>query len=149
MSDEQFPPTPGGMVDTARKQAAAVADLPVTVDNTDGPVDYSAVRVRSEPPDLGNARGLTLSSANPVLRLLGADRQRRTAVIIAVDADVYITSSKDAALAVAGNAAATGAFYLPAGIGIPLDNQAEYWVAATTVAAVTRVSILIGKDSTL
>lgn len=145
--DEQFPPVPGGPVDTERKNAAAAAGLPETVDDLDGPAGYSAVRVRPEPPDLGTARGLTLSAANPVLRLLGADAQRRTAVVIAVDNDVYISHSKDTATAAAGTGTATGIAYLPAGIGIPLDNQGEHWVAATTLSGNSRVSVFISKDS--
>lgn len=147
MSDEQFPPAPGGMVDTARKAAAAQTELATTAETVDGPVPYSAVRVRTEPPDLGTARTVTLGAANPVLRLLSQDPQRRTAVVIAIDADVYISGSRDAASAAAGTGTAEGCFYLPAGIGIPVDNQAAFWVAATDTTISTRVSVLVSKDA--
>lgn len=145
--DEQFPPRPGGMVDSARKAAAAAAALPETVGNTDGPVAYAAVRVRPEPPNLGTARTITLTANNPVLTLLGRDQQRRGAVILAIDNDVYISTDKDLANAAAGGESATGVAYLPAGIGIPISSQAQYWVAATTTATPSRVSVFIDKDS--
>jgi hypothetical protein len=145
--DELFPPRPGGMVDTARKQAAAAADAASTVDNTDGPVAYSAVRVRPEAPDLGTAVTVTLSSANPVRRLLPQDAQRRSAVVLAVDNDVYIATSQGPAQDAAGGNGATGVFYLPAGIAIPLDTQASLWCACTTTATISRVSVLVTADS--
>lgn len=144
---EMFPPRPGGLVDTARKTAAAQAAVAETVENGNGPVIYAAVRVRPEAPDIGTARTITLSAVNPVLTLLGADRQRRSCVILAVDNDVYIATDKGLAIEAAGGNAAEGVFYLPAGIGIPVSSQAQYWAACTTTATSSRVSVLIDKDS--
>jgi len=146
-----FPPKPGGMVDTARKRAQAEADQLEQYNAQAGaPVpasDYTAVRVRPEAADTGVARTVTLSPNYQVARLLAADPGRRSAVILAVDNDVYITGSQDLANGAAGGTSATQVFYLPAGIGIPFDNQGEYWVAATTSATSSRVSVLINRDS--
>jgi len=146
--EELFPPKPGGLVDSHRQaQAAAAEQLPDTVDNTDGPVGYAAVRVRPEPPDLGTARTITLSAANPVLQLLSQDPQRRSAVVVAVDNDIYIASDQGMAQQAAGGTSFEGVFYLQVGIGIPIDTQAQLWVAATTTATNSRVSLLITRDS--
>lgn len=145
--DEQFPPRPGGMVDTARKTAAAPQDAADTVADDNGPVAYSAVRVRPEPPDAGTARTITLSAASPVQRLLPQDAQRRSAVILAVDSDVYLSANQGAAEDAQGSTTATGVFYLPAGIAIPVNTQATLWAACTTTATSSRVSVLITRDS--
>lgn len=145
-AESVFPPRPGGLIDSTRQQRAA-GQLSQTADSPAAEVPYSAVRVRPETPDLGTARTVTLSAANPVLTLLTRDPQRRSAVILSVDNDVYITSDHGLALQAAGGATAEGCFYLPAGIGIPVDTQAQLWVAATTTAASSRVSVLISRDS--
>lgn len=144
---EMFPPRPGGMVDSARKAAAAQSAVADTVENDNGPVTYAAVRVRPEPCDIGTARTITLSAANPVLTLLGADRQRRSCVILAVDNDVYIATDKGLAIEAAGGSTAEGVFYLLAGVGLPISSQAQYWAAATTTDTPSRVSVMIDKDS--
>ena len=150
--EEMFPPRPGGMVATARKQRQAEQDqLDRYNAQAEAPVagtDYGAVRVRTEAPDTGTARTVTLSPSYPVARVLPADPGRRSAVLLAVDNDVYITGSQGLANDVAGGADAIQVFYLPAGIGIPVDNQGEYWAAATTTATSTRISVLISRDST-
>lgn len=150
--EELFPPKPGGMVDTARKKAQADADqLQAYNDSQAGaPVEasaYTAVRVRPESADTGVVRTITLSSAYPVARLLPADPGRRSAVILAIDNDVYVTGSQGLANDVSGSATATQVGYFPAGIGLPIDNQAEWWVAATTTATNTRVTVITNRDS--
>lgn len=151
--EELFPPKPGGMVDTARRQQAAEQDQLARYETIlageagpDGHA-YAAIRVRPEAPDSGTARTVTLSPAYQVARLLPADPQRRGAVVLAVDNDVYLTQSEGLARDVAGGSSALQAFYLPAGIGIPIANQGQYWVAATTAATSSRVSVLIDRDT--
>lgn len=147
LADELFPPRPGGRVDSARKAAAAQPAAADTVENDNGPVTYAAVRVRPEPPDLGTARTITLSAVNKVTRLIGQDAQRRSCIVLAIDNDVYIASDEGLAQDAAGGTAAEGVFYLPAGIALPVDTQAKLWVACTTTATSSRVSVLITKDS--
>lgn len=146
--DELFPPRPGGMIDSTRQQnAAAAAQLPGTVDDTDGPVAYSAVRVRDEPPDTGTAHTIPLSSANPVRRLLPHDPSRRRAVVLAITNDVYLTTDQGAAHNAQSGQVDPTIGYLPAGIAVPIDNTAEYWVAAVTTATASPVLLIVSKDS--
>lgn len=110
------------------------------------PEPLVAVPVRNETPAQGNARGVVLSAANPVLLLLPQDPRRRSAVLVAVDNDVYLASSLELAQAAQGSAASTQAFYLPAGVAIPVVNKSALYAAATTTATASRISVLISKD---
>jgi hypothetical protein len=149
--EEMFPPVAGGAVDTVRRLRAAEQDqADANAAEQGAPIygtPYSAVRVRPEAPDTGTARTVTLTAAYPVAQILAADPRRRSAVILAIDSDVYLTGSQGLAQDVAGSTQATQVFYLPAGIAVPVDNQGEYWVAATTTATNTRVSVMISRDS--
>jgi hypothetical protein len=149
--EELFPPKAGGMVDTARKRAQADQDQAAA--SLSGPEveqsGYQAVRVRPEPPDAGIARTVTLSAANPVAQLLPRDESRRSAVILAVDNDVWFSYNQGTATDLAGTSGAGSAFYLPAGIGIPVLNTAQVWVSPTTLATSSRVSVSVDRDSTL
>ena len=147
-----FPPKAGGMVDSARRKAQADADqLQAYNDSVAGaPVagsDYTAIRVRAEAPDTGVVRTITLTAAYPVARLLPADPGRRSAVILAIDADVYVSASQDLLNGAYNTTTATQVGYFPAGIALPIDNQAEYWVAATTTSTSTRVTVITSRDS--
>jgi hypothetical protein len=149
--EELFPPKRGGMVDTARQQQAAesaqLAALP-DASQADSVGGYPAVRVRDEQPDLGIPRTFTLSSANPAAQLLPADPGRRSAIILAVDNDVYIGNSLGNVQNVSGGATGAGSVcYLPAGTPIPILNTAAWYVAITTSSGNSRVSVLISKDS--
>ena len=104
------------------------------------------IHVKVDPPEMGTARCVTLSANNPWLPILGQDPTRKSAVLLAVDNDVYVTSSKEIAMELAGSTTGTDGFYLPAGIAIPVDNQSAYWVACTTTATSTRVSVLVSRD---
>jgi hypothetical protein len=148
--EELFPARPGGLVDSARQQRAAAAaqgSSPAEIEA--GPTPYPAVRVRVEAADVAPARTLTLSAANPVLRLLPYDALRRGSVVLAVDNDVYVSNVQGAVqnAVASGGDTAEGVFYLPAGIAIPFDTHAEMFVGVTTTAASTRVSVLITTDS--
>ena len=110
------------------------------------PEPLVAVPVRNETPAQGNARAIILSAANPVLPVLPQDPRRRTALLLAVDNDVYLASSLELAQAAQGSAASGQAFYLPAGVPIPVVNKSALWAASTTTATPSRVSVLISKD---
>jgi hypothetical protein len=148
-----FPPKPGGMVDTARKRAQAEADqLQAYNDSHNGSdvapgAGYDAIRVRPEPPGTGTARTVTLSSANPFAQLLPRDATRRWAVVVAIDADVWLSYNQGTAQDLSGTSAAGSAFYLPAGVPIPVDSQAQLFVSPTTTATSTRVSVITGRDT--
>jgi hypothetical protein len=152
--EELFPPKPGGMVDTARKQAAAeaaqLAGYNAAVEGETGPSGqaYEAIRVRPQPPDTGIPRTITLSASYPVAQLLPADPQRRVAIVLAVDNDVYLTKAQGPAADAAGAATSGGPlFYLPKGLMLPISDQDKYYVSATTTSSTSRVSVLASRDS--
>jgi hypothetical protein len=137
-------PRPGGKIDTARRQhdANSLADEPVA--QQDYLTKGKPVAVDSLAPDTGGARTVTLSANNPVLPLLPRDTTRRSAVILAVDNDVYLTNDpgKAQTAAASGGATAESVFYLPAGIGIPWQNTDQLWAAVTTTGTSSRVSVI-------
>jgi hypothetical protein len=104
------------------------------------------VPVRVETPAQGVGNVVTLSTANPVLQLLPQDPRRRGAVVLAVDNDVYISHSRDLAAFTQGTATGTQAGYLPAGIGVPINSKNAWYVAATTLATSSRVTVFVFKD---
>jgi hypothetical protein len=126
---------------------AASHEMPAEEIGTVSGEPQVVVPVAEALPELGRGYVVTLSAANPVLPLLPQDPKRRSAVILAPDNAVYIASTKEAALGVAGTAAGTGAFYLPAGLAIPVPNKAAWYAAATTTASQSRISVLISLDS--
>lgn len=139
-----FRPRPGGKIDTARRNAGAnsLADEPVA--QQDYLVKGKPVAVDSLAPEIGGARTVTLSANNPALPLLPRDTTRRSAVILAVDNDVYLSNDPGQAMtaAASGGATAEGVFYLPAGIGLPWQNTDQLWAAATTTGTSSRVSVM-------
>lgn len=146
--EELFPPKPGGLIDRHRKKKAAEEAAGETSATTElGRNKVKAVRTVVEAADIANATTVLLNLSQPVQRLLPRDSHRRSAVILAVDNDVYVTSDPGMAINLAGSTTGVGAFYLPAGIGIPVESTAELWAAATTVATNSRVSVLINRES--
>jgi hypothetical protein len=144
-----YHPAPGGMVDTARKAkatAAQHAEGGMTASGDAAPAGR-AVPVREALGDVGSARVLVLAANQPQRQLLPRDLKRRAAVIIAVDNDVYITPDEGTASGIAGTATALTGFYLPKGTPIPIVSTAEFWVACTTTASTSRVSVLYSRDS--
>lgn len=146
-TEDLFPPRPGGLVDKHRKRLAEeeekrrqIEDAPVP----DSP--YTAVRVRPEAPDLGGAYLVTLNTGNPVAQLLPKDAQRRSAVVIAVDNDVWLSYSQGTASGIAGGTTGS-AFYLPKGIGIPVDSRQQIFTSYTTDSGDSRVSVIVSRDS--
>ena len=142
--EQVFRPRPGGKIDTARRNAdrEPLADEPVA--QQDYLVKGRPVAVDSLAPETGNARTVTLSANNQALPLLPRDTTRRSAVVLAVDNDVYLSNDPGKAMAAAasGGANAEGVFYLPAGIGIPWQNTDQLWAAVTTTATSSRVSVM-------
>lgn len=124
-------PAPAGAVDQAETAIPApVAGIPVRDEATDQAV-WQTVR---------------LSATNPTRPLLPQNPHRRSAVLLAVDNDVFVCSSLELAQAVEGATTGTGGFYLPKGVAIPVRNKAACWAAATTTATVSRVSVLTEND---
>jgi hypothetical protein len=146
--EELFPPKPGGMVDTARKQAQAEADQLAAVE--EGGAGYARPRfevaVNDHAADLARARTFSVSTANnnPVVELLGRSDDRRNAVVLTLDQPVVISFAQIAALdpVNAVNAAGLPAngFVLPVGVPVTLPTKSVIWCTAMS-ATPTRVSI--------
>ena len=136
-------PRPGGKIDTARRMAEQHSDKDLPVADTDTLVKGKPVAVDSLQAENGLAVTVTLGSANPMLPLLPRDTTRRSAVLLAVDNDVYISTSPGQATAAAdGGTALAGVGYLPAGIPLPWPSTAPLWTAATTTASQSRITVL-------
>lgn len=137
-------PRPGGKIDTAQRMAEAHSQKDLPVADTDTLIKGRPVAVDSLLPENGVATTVTLSAANPVLPLLPRDTTRRGTVILAVDNDVYISTSPGQATAAAASAGTTyeGVFYLPVGTPVPWPSTAPVWAAATTTAEPSRISVM-------
>jgi hypothetical protein len=137
-------PRAGGKIDTARRNrdAASLQDLPAA--RTDALVRGRPVAVDPLAPETGTARIVTLSTANPVLPLLGADTSRRAATLLAVDNDVYVSHDFNLATQAAASAGATfdGCGYLPAGIAVPWESSGPLWAAVTTTGTSSRITVM-------
>jgi hypothetical protein len=129
------------------KMASNEAKNTIVPEIEESATDTFVVSVRNETPALGTAYAVTLSSNNEWLELLPRDLNRRNAVILAEDNDVYICSSREVAAQVAGGTSSTLAFYLPKQIVLPINSRAPFWVACTTTSGNSRVSVMVNKDS--
>lgn len=145
--EELYPPKPGGMVDTARKQAAAqaveVPDAEVTP-----PDGYPAVRVRPESAEVfGGQTFLIGTGANltPIRQILGLDPNRRRATIITLDQPVVLAGSRanaeSPANATTGVGLPAGGFVLPVNVPVWVEARGVLFAAATAATA-TRVCVL-------
>jgi hypothetical protein len=135
---------PGGKIDTARRMAEQHSDKDLPVANTDTLIKGKPVAVDNLLPTLGTAITVTLNSANPVLQALPKDTTRRGAILIAIDNPVYLTTKQNDATTAEGTADATLAGYLPVGVPVPVPFTDAVWVAATTTATQSRVTVLAG-----
>jgi hypothetical protein len=148
--EELFPPRPGGKVDSTRQEKirAEAYQEHVSGQEKDSVIVKPKLKYQPAYPDTGSAVCVTLSSVNPSQRILPRDYDRRSAVILAIDNDVYLTNSSGLAADIAGTTGiVTNAYYLPAGIGIPWENTAALYASATTTGTSSRISVIINKDS--
>lgn len=140
-----FPPKPGGMVERHRARKAEeekrrAAENPEVAE--DG---YTAIRVRSESPDIVNAYMVILNAGAP--QVLPRDIGRQRAVILAVDQDIWLSHSQGTASGFANSATALGsAFYLPVGVPIPCDSTGQLFGVPTNTGASCRVSVLVTRN---
>ena len=153
--EDLYPPKPGGMVDTARKQAAAEADQLEALSNAEPAAVKTRfdVAVQDHAAELARARTFSVSTANnnPIVELLGRDDNRRSAVIMTLDEPVVISFSQQAAEDPrnATNAAGLSAngFVLPAAgtnsVPVPLviNTRSAIYCTATS-STPTRVSVM-------
>lgn len=150
-----FPPKPGGLIDRERKKRAREAAIRKEreLEGSESPQTdlgrnrVKAVRTIVESGDLATAMTVTLGSLNQWSLLLPGDQHRRSAVVLAIDNDVYLTHDQGSAISVAGTSTGTQGFYLPAGIAVPVESTAPVYVAATTTTTNSRVSAMIYRES--
>lgn len=148
-TDEQFPPVPGGMVDSARKQAATAAAVPAGPDVTDfDGSQYVPIKVQLRVAEIASSSTIAIANATgykSVQRLVGEDGQRGRTIVLTLDFPVIITFSRTAAddSRNAANAAGlpAGGFVLPVNVPLTLDTVAEVYATATN-ATPTRVSFI-------
>jgi len=110
------------------------------------PEVYPVLSVRNESPALATARCVKLGTNNTTALLLPQDPRRRSALVLAIDNDVYVASSLELAQAVEGATTGSDAFYLSKGVPLPVTSKAALWVACTTTGSSSRVSVLVEKD---
>ena len=147
--EELFPPVPGGMVDTFRRQRAAEqAQLDTLAEHSGPEIGFKgAIPVTERGTELGRARTFSVSTANknPVVELLGQDINRRYAVILTLDEPVVISFSQQAAQDTRNQVNAAGlsanGFVVPVNVPVPVSYQGVIWCTATSSTA-TRVSVM-------
>lgn len=111
------------------------------------PDSYPPVATRAIAPALGGFATVALSAANPVRPLLPQDPHRRIAWVLAVDNPVVICTTLELAQQAAADGATTVAgSVIPAGQGFPVYCRSACWVAATTIASASRVSVHSARD---
>lgn len=140
-------PHPDSRLD--RTQRAAAQEAPVASVPADVDEPAYVVPVRPSVPEECVPRTLLLGANNPYLPVLPRDMRRRRVILIAVDNDVVLCETKELAQAVAtlvagGTTAAalTTGGYLPKGIPVPLESRSWMYVAATTTASTSRVTVI-------
>lgn len=146
MSEELFPPKPGGLVDTTRKeQAAAQQQAGQASTGSVGEPSYEAVKVDVLEPEVGAGRTISVSTTtNATVRILGADPNRKRAVVITLDEPIVVgnsqASASDSRNATNTAGQSAGGSVWPINVPLPIKSRGEVWVAATSSTA-TRVSI--------
>jgi len=109
------------------------------------PVEVSGdVKITS--PALGYAQCNLLGNANQTMLILPQDPLRRNALVLAVDNDVYLCSSKETAQAAAGVTSSSAGFYLPKSILMAVPSKGAVWAAVTTTSQTSRVSVFVARD---
>lgn len=154
-AEEKYPPKPGGMVDTVRKQRQAEQDQAAQASaGSVGEPSYEAVKVDVLEPEVIGARTLSVStSLNSVQRILGADPNRKRAVVMTLDEPIVVCNSQTSAsdnrnATNAAGQSAGGFVLLPVSsaatgyspVSLEIRSRGEVWVAATSSTA-TRVSV--------
>lgn len=145
-AEELFPPKPGGMVDTARKQRQAEADQVLTMVNTEPPAaKMREIPITDRAAELARARTFSVvTTANAIVELLGRDDLRRNAVIMTLDEPVVISFSQQAAEDPRNEVNAAGlsanGFTLPVNVPLSLNTRSIIYCTATS-STPTRVSV--------
>lgn len=141
---------PGGRLD-ATAQAAHHAGAADVHGHQLAPVDLAGyvLPTRDAMPSETIPRVVTLSAANPWLRILPRDQSRRRAVLLAVDNDVVFVETEDLARQLATQVAGGGAAasllgaYWPKTVPLTLESRDQMFVVATTQTGSSRVTLFV------
>lgn len=145
MTEVMHTPHPGSRLDAVNQ--AAAHESPVTeIPQMASDAERFVVDVRQDAPAFGYPQSITLNSVNQIGLLLPHDPLRRNALVLAVDSDVYLCATKEAAQAVAGGATSSGVFYLPKTVLMAVPSRGAVWAACTTTSGNSRVSIFVSRD---
>lgn len=141
--------TPQGVRQNMDAQTTPVQENPMLdqgyEEMTITPVEIAGdVKITS--PAMGYAQCNSLGSANQVVLILPQDPLRRNALVLAVDNDVYLCSSKETAQAAAGVTTSSAGFYLPKSILMAVPSKGAVWAAITTSSGTSRVSVFVARD---
>lgn len=127
MTDDQvqtyFPPVPGGLVDTARKRAAAEQEQAAQVSET-GPGKVPPVTVKIREPDLFAAKTMAVA-AGASAQAMPADPNRKRGVLHLVTASASLVVARDRSGADTG----TGYTLQSADPPLELGHTREVWVS--------------------
>lgn len=147
VAEELFQPRKGGLVDRQRALKAAEHEAHVKADefNNNQPLknDKRKLHVLTTAAPIGSGQTVVIASTFPVIRILGADPNRKRSVVTAIDAAVILTQDSMTASDPrnSGNTSANGngGYYLAAGASLVIESAAEVWAAY--VSETTRISI--------
>jgi hypothetical protein len=144
-AEKLFPPKSGGLIDTVRKERAKEQAAVAAMSAKPASKASRAVAVRTQEPEISGARTVVVNTtSNPVAQLLGADGNRKRAVIMALDEPVVVTNGQaqayDSRNATNAAGLSAGGFVLPVNIPFVVESRGEAWAAATSPTA-TRVSV--------
>lgn len=127
-----FPPTPGGLVDTARRQAAATR----APEPDAGPLKVAPVTVKVRAADLFAAKTMTVG-AGMSAQAMPADPNRKRGVLSLLTASAKVVVARDRASADTG----TGYTVQSGDSALELGHTREAWLFNPGAAAV-QVSVL-------
>ncbi len=146
--EEKYPPKPGGMVDTTRKERAA-GHAQAQTEPQAPKDDYRAIKVDVIEPETCSGRTVVVSTgagAMAVRQILGQDKNRKRALVWTLDEPVVICNSLSAAddsrNATNAAGASAGGAVLPINVPMPIMSRGEVFVAATSSTA-TRVAVWV------
>lgn len=126
----------------------AEADVAEVIEDRHFSVPTTNAGQVSEAGHQGGLVTLVVNASNPVVQLLGRDYPRTAAYVLAVDAPVFLATSKENAQASIGPQVTAGAAaplvspsgYLPALVNYPWMNGDELW-AGMIGSTPTRISV--------
>lgn len=132
------------MAMSGQDHSPSTADVAVGQAQLPPPRSMQSVPVRPDVPEETIPRTAVVQ-ASGVRQLLPQDPCRKRAVIMSIDQDVVLCLAKDQASAADNTVASVpqpAGFYLPKLIPLTIESKGLLWVANTSAASPTRVSVV-------